>query len=104
MNMATHGDGDMAMGTAAAPTVAVDSHKTSAVVDGMGGGFNQDAGFANGYRDGTWGINNQMGGSAFYSEFQGREAAAGGGMFDGMALPDHFLKQYYAQVSHNDSY
>uniref|UniRef100_A0A3B4V4R9 Desmoglein-3-like n=1 Tax=Seriola dumerili TaxID=41447 RepID=A0A3B4V4R9_SERDU len=49
-----------------------------------------------------WSIGvNQRSGSGFYSEFEGRESGGGGGIYDGMALSDHFLGQYYSQVRNN---
>lgn len=56
-------------------------------------------GYASGHRGESWGMANQAIGSGLYSEFDGRESRAGGGMYEGMALPDHFLGQYYSQVS-----
>ncbi|KAG7228891.1 hypothetical protein INR49_008669 [Caranx melampygus] len=49
---------------------------------------------------------NQNRGSGFYSEFESRESAGGRGMYDGMALPDHFLAQYYSQkvMSGNENF
>ncbi|XP_071342910.1 desmoglein-2.1-like isoform X2 [Trachinotus anak] len=93
LNMPTQIDGDI---------VKVDTGigtKTSAIaqsvtsMDGMNRG-----GFASDHREGTWGIN-QISGSGFYSDFEGRESRGGGGIYDGMALPDHFLRQYYSQVT-----
>ncbi len=55
-------------------------------------------GFSSGNMGGTWGMMNHSSASGFYSEFGGKESAVGGGIFDGMALPDHFLGQYYTQV------
>lgn len=52
--------------------------------DGMKGCTN----ISNGPREGTWGM---------IKQFKGRESS-GGGMFDGMALPDNFLRLYYIQV------
>ncbi|KAJ0065393.1 hypothetical protein NL108_009549 [Boleophthalmus pectinirostris] len=46
------------------------------------------------HMDGTWSMN-QMGGSGFQSEYMSRERE--GGIFDGMALPYHYLGQYYNQ-------
>lgn len=46
-----------------------------------------------------WGAN-QWDGSGFYAESDGRKSrGAGGWIFDGLALPDTFLEQYYSQVS-----
>lgn len=68
------------------PVAALDS---AVSVDGMSGGAYQDGFFT--YQRERWGTMNQSSGSAFYSR---RES----GVFDGMALPDHFLRQYYNQV------
>ncbi|KAM7410640.1 hypothetical protein PAMA_001872 [Pampus argenteus] len=57
-----------------------------------GAAYEESSGFQ------TWG--EQWGSSAAYLGFEGREAGvAGGGIYDGMALPDHFLGQYYTQAS-----
>ncbi|KAM7388788.1 hypothetical protein PAMP_024938 [Pampus punctatissimus] len=60
-------------------------------MDGINGAaFEESSGFQ------TWG--EQWGSSAAYLGFEGREAGVGGGgIYDGMALPDHFLGQYYTQ-------
>uniref|UniRef100_A0A3B4AZD5 Cadherin domain-containing protein n=1 Tax=Periophthalmus magnuspinnatus TaxID=409849 RepID=A0A3B4AZD5_9GOBI len=47
--------------------------------------------------EGTWRGLSQFGGSAFQSEYMSRERETG--IFDGMALPYHYLGQYYNQVS-----
>uniref|UniRef100_A0A672FN50 Cadherin domain-containing protein n=1 Tax=Salarias fasciatus TaxID=181472 RepID=A0A672FN50_SALFA len=66
-------------------------------LSGMNVGAYQE-GVSGGYREGFWEMNQRSGGggggSAFYSDFQ---SGGGGGIFDGMALPDHFLQQYYDQ-------
>lgn len=58
----------------------------------------------------TWGMMSATDGYGFYSntfgrgfgrEFGrgfGRESEAQGGLFDGMALSDHILREYYGQV------
>ncbi|XP_023284459.1 desmoglein-2-like [Seriola lalandi dorsalis] len=90
LNLPTQIDGDLikvdtGMGT---KTAAMEQSVTS--MDGMNG-----AGFAVDHRQ--WEGVNQMSGSGFYSEFEGRESGGGGGIYDGMALSDHFLGQYYSQ-------
>lgn len=73
--------------------------------------------FFNGSSEKALGMISQTDGYGFYSEAFGREysgmseaAAAGGGgrggIFDHMALSDHFLGQYYIQVKicQNSSY
>lgn len=109
-------DGEMAKlstvanGTMAVPVGAGGFQMSSASMDGA---FYQD-GYTGGYKDGAWGMMSQTGmmsqadmmgqagmmgqggqGSGLYSEFERREA---GGMYDGIALPCHFLEQYYSQV------
>ncbi|XP_071342912.1 desmoglein-2.1-like isoform X2 [Trachinotus anak] len=91
LNMPTQIDGDIVkvdtgIGT---KTPAIAQSVTS--MDGMNRG-----GFASDHREGTWGIN-QISGSCFYSDFEGKESRGGGGIYDSMALPDHFLRQYYSQ-------
>lgn len=60
--------------------------------------------FLNGSSEKALGMISQTAGYGFYTEAFGREysgmseAAAEGGMFDHMALSDHFLGQYYTQV------
>ncbi|XP_070689057.1 desmoglein-2.1-like [Pempheris klunzingeri] len=101
LNMPTQLDGDMVkvgMGmannnSAIMPTAGLDFQKSVTSMDGMNGAGYQ--GFSSGYREGTWGMMNQANGSGFYSEFEGRESRIEGGLYDGMALPDHFLAQYY---------
>lgn len=63
------------------------------------GGFEER--FASNHRGDTWGVINQPSGSGFYSDFHSRESMAEGDMFNGMALSDHFLGQYYDQVITN---
>ncbi|CAL1593128.1 unnamed protein product [Knipowitschia caucasica] len=52
-------------------------------------------GYGAGQMDGTWRGMSQMGGSGFQSEYMSRERDTG--IYDGMALPHHFLGQYYNQ-------
>lgn len=87
------------MGTAqnmamAAPMVGMGIQQSVTSMDGMNGVVYQE-GFESG-REGAWGMMNQQG-SGFY-EYEGRESGMAGGMYDGMALSDHFLEQYYSQV------
>ncbi|XP_070765423.1 desmoglein-2.1-like [Enoplosus armatus] len=97
LNMPTQMDGNVAMGmanniSAIAPMAGFDIQKSVTSMDGMNGAVYQE-----GYRDATWGMRNELNGSGFYSGFEDRESGAGGGIYDGMALPDHFLRQYYTQ-------
>nr|XP_046248064.1 desmoglein-2-like [Scatophagus argus] len=78
------------------PMGGLDLQKSVISIDGMNGAVYQES-FSNGHREGTWRMMNQMMGSGFYSEVQGRESGVGGGIYDGMALPHHFLRQYYTQ-------
>lgn len=55
------------------------------------------ANYQGSYRKEIWGMN-QQDPSGFYSETETRESLGGVGLYDGMALPDHFLRQYYDQV------
>lgn len=52
-------------------------------------------GYGAGQMEGTWRGRSQMGGSRFQSEYMSRETNTG--IFDGMALPYHYLGQYYSQ-------
>lgn len=85
------------MTSTVAPLAAFDGQKSVISMDGMNGAAYTER-FSSGQREGTWGVMSQPSGSAFYSEFHGRESTVGGGMLDGMCLPDHFLRQYYSQV------
>lgn len=88
----------MGMGILAmAPGAGIDCQKSVTSMDGMNGAMYEDS-YAGGYREDRWGMMNQVTGNGLYSEFEGREARVGGAMYDGMALPDHFLRQYYTQV------
>jgi len=49
------------------------------------------------HTDGMWGMNNWEG-SGIYSVSESREVRGVGGIYDGIALPDHLLRQYYSQV------
>lgn len=46
----------------------------------------------------TWGMMNPPSGGGFYPEIEDKELGGGGGIYDGMALPDHILGQYYTRV------
>lgn len=48
------------------------------------------------YGDGAWGMSNQR--SGFQTQMEHMEGEMGGGFYEGMALPDHLLEQYYSQV------
>ncbi|XP_053178220.1 desmoglein-2.1-like [Scomber japonicus] len=97
LNMPSPAYGDMvqrgmaAKSSAMAPMADYDFQKSVTSIDGINGHINPD-----GHREGTWGMMNQMSYSGFYSEFESREAG-GGEIYDGMALPDNFLGQYYSQ-------
>ncbi len=97
--MPTQPDGDtvnvcMAKCTSGMPPIAgLDIQKPVTSMDGMNGAFQE--GFVSGDR--TWGMMNQMSGSGI-DEYEGKESGVVGGIYDGMALPDHFLGQYYTQV------
>ena len=88
----------MAPKMATAPMGAMDYGQNSITsIDGMNGAFYQE-GFSAAQGEGTWGMTNHTFGNGIYSEFEGRESRVGGSLYDGMALPDHFLRQYYTQV------
>lgn len=103
MTMPTQMDGQMVeMGmanktSAMAPMAAFDYQKSVTTMDGMNGAFYPE-GLSSVHREGTMGRMNQRSGSGFYSEFETKESGGGGEFYDGMALPDHFLRQYYSQV------
>lgn len=91
-------DMGMAKQSSMAPMGGFDFQKSVTSMDGMNGGTYHD-GFTSVYREGTFGMMNQPSGSGFYgSGFERRESAEGGEVYNGMALPDHFLRQYYSQV------
>uniref|UniRef100_A0A3P8U339 Cadherin domain-containing protein n=1 Tax=Amphiprion percula TaxID=161767 RepID=A0A3P8U339_AMPPE len=105
LNMPTQVDGDMVtVGMGAAKTTSAMSpmaglgfQPSVTSMNGMNGGAIQE-GFSNVNREGMWGMN-QDEGSGFYSEYEGMDSRGGGGIYAGIALPDHFLGQYYNQVS-----
>ncbi|XP_047199070.1 desmoglein-2-like [Hippoglossus stenolepis] len=107
LNMLPQMEGDMFnMGigmvgktSAMAPRATFDFQKSVTSMDGINR-VHQD-GFAGDHREETWGMMNQPSASGFHSEFEGRESGGGGGIYDGMALPDHFLEQYYTQKLDN---
>ncbi|XP_070687719.1 desmoglein-2.1-like [Pempheris klunzingeri] len=96
VNMPTQLDGDMfkvSMGMAnntsdMAPMAYMDFQKSVTSMNGAG-----YQGFSNCHK----GMMNQPSGSGFFSEFESRESGIEGGLYDSMALPDHFLGQYYSQ-------
>lgn len=94
-------DGDaVKIGTASAAMASLpvfDGQKSVASMSGMNGGVFQQR-FSSSHKGDTWGMMSQPSGSGFYSDFHGRESVVGGDMFNGMALSDHFLGQYYNQV------
>ena len=102
--MPTQVDGNMgniSMGVAqnmamAAPMAGIGIQQSVTSMDGMNGGIYQD-GFEGG-REGAWGMMNQQGGGFYTKEFEGIESGLAGGMYDSMALPNHFLEQYYSEV------
>lgn len=57
-------------------------------------------GAASDHGEGTWGTNHRRN-SGFHYDFDHIESGAGGGLYDGMALSDNFLRQYYTQVRNN---
>lgn len=86
----------MAKNTFAAPPMAgMGFQKSVSSMDGMNRALYGE-GFTGARREETWG--NQPSSRGYYSEFESRASGGGGGMYDGMALPDHFLGQYYGQV------
>ncbi|KAE8293849.1 Desmoglein-4 Cadherin family member 13 Precursor [Larimichthys crocea] len=102
LNLPTQMDGaliDMGMAkqSSMAPMGGFNFQKSVTSMDGMNGGTYHD-GFTSVYREGTFGMMNQPSGSGFYgSGFERRESAEGGEVYNGMALPDQFLRQYYSQ-------
>ncbi|XP_034387314.1 desmoglein-2.1 [Cyclopterus lumpus] len=96
LNMPTQIDDNLVMGNnmlVMAPVEGMGFQRSVASMDGMNA---YGDGYASGHRE-AWGMANQTIGSGLYSEFDGRESRVGGGMYDGMALPDNFLGQYYSQ-------
>lgn len=101
--MPTQMDGDgvkmgmgMGMGMAGVTSSAVDMGVTP--VNGMNGSMLHEV-VSSGYREGSWDMMNQGTRSGLYtSEIHGRESRVGGGIFDSMALPDQFMREYYSQV------
>ena len=84
----------MAPMMAMAPMGGMDFNKSANSIDRMNGPV---------YQEGTWGMMNQPTASGFYSEFESRESGVGADFYDGMALPDHFLEEYYTQVRINSN-
>ena len=103
MTMPTQMDGQMVetgmanRTSAMVPMAAFDYQKSVSTMDGMNGAIYPE-GLSSVHREGTMGRMNQRSGSGFYSEFETRESGGGGEFYDGMALPDNFLRQYYFQV------
>lgn len=87
-------------GTTMASLPVFDGQKSVASMSGMNSGGFQER-FSSSHRGDTWGAISQPGGGGFYSDFHSRESIAEGDMFNGMALSDHFLGQYYNQVITN---
>ena len=83
--------------SAMVPMAAFDYQKSVTTMDGMNGAIYLDS-FSSVHRERTMGRMNQRSGSGFHSEFETRESGGGEEFYDGMALPDHFLRQYYSQV------
>ncbi|KAF1386040.1 hypothetical protein PFLUV_G00114040 [Perca fluviatilis] len=79
------------------PMAGLDFQRSITSMDGMNRAGYQEV-FSIGHRERGMGVMNQQGGRDFYS-------GVGGGMYDGIALPDHFLAQYYTQkvASGNDN-
>ncbi|KAM3620644.1 uncharacterized protein V6R79_026394 [Siganus canaliculatus] len=79
----------------AAPVAGLDSQRSFFSLDGMNRASHQESSWS-GQREMAW--MNASNGSALFSGFEDREAGGGaGGLYDGMALPDHFIGQYYTQ-------
>lgn len=99
MNIPTQVDGEMiggGMGTvnrfsSMGPIEGMDYRKS---VTSMNKAFYSGAAIDNG--EGTWGTT-QRRNSGFYHDFD-IASGAGGGLYDGMALSDSFLREYYTQV------
>uniref|UniRef100_A0A3Q0QVB1 Cadherin domain-containing protein n=1 Tax=Amphilophus citrinellus TaxID=61819 RepID=A0A3Q0QVB1_AMPCI len=102
LNLPTQLDGDtinigMAQKPVAmAPLGSFDFPQSVTSINGMNG-----AAYQGGHRRDTWGMN-QQDPSGFYSEIETRESLGGGGAYDGIALPDHFLRQYYSQMTNGN--
>lgn len=94
--MPTQVDGDMVNLAPETSALAMEDFDFQTPMTAMDGTVYQTS-YAGGQREGTLGMMSQRRASGFYSEFENRESE-GGGIYDGMALPDHFLRQYYAQV------
>ncbi|KAK5906714.1 hypothetical protein CesoFtcFv8_004635 [Champsocephalus esox] len=97
LNLPVQQDANMGMAKntfAAPPMAGMGFQKSVSSMDGMNGAL-YGGGFTGARREEAWG--NQPSSRGYCSEFENRESGGGGGMYDGMALPDHFLGQYYAQ-------
>ncbi|XP_069378761.1 desmoglein-2.1 isoform X2 [Paralichthys olivaceus] len=99
LNMPTQVEVGMGKILAKAPVAGLDNHKSVTSIDGINW-FPPDR-LAIGHREDTWGMINRPSVSSFHPEIEGRESGGRGGIYDGMALPDHFLGQYYTQKLNN---
>lgn len=96
--MPTQVEGDLAnVATGSCAVVPVAGMNFQRSVTAMDGGVYQE-GLAASQRDSTMGRMGQRRASGFYSEMESTQSMRGG-LYDGMALQDHILRQYYAQVS-----
>uniref|UniRef100_A0A3Q1FEA0 Desmoglein-2-like n=1 Tax=Acanthochromis polyacanthus TaxID=80966 RepID=A0A3Q1FEA0_9TELE len=93
----TMGMGAAKKAVAIAPLSALDFHHSVTSVNEMNGGIFQED-FTSVHGEGMQWMN-QIDGFGFSSETEGRESHGGEEMFDLMSLPDHFLDQYYSQVT-----
>lgn len=110
--MPTQMDGDgvkmgmaMGMGMGMAGITSSAADMGAIPVNGMNGSMVHEV-VSSGYREGAWDMMNQAARSGLYtSEIHGRESRVGGGIFDSMALPDQFMREYYSQVRiHRNSF
>uniref|UniRef100_A0A3P8NT17 Cadherin domain-containing protein n=1 Tax=Astatotilapia calliptera TaxID=8154 RepID=A0A3P8NT17_ASTCA len=97
LNLPTQLDGDVLNVAMAQKPVAMDALGSFDFAQSVGS-INRlnGANYQGSYRKEIWGMN-QQDPSGFYSETETRESLGGVGLYDGMALPDHFLRQYYDQ-------
>lgn len=98
LNLPTQLDGDVLNVAMAQKPVAMDALGSFDFAQSVGS-INRlnGANYQGSYRKDIWGMN-QQDPSGFYSETETRESLGGVGLYDGMALPDHFLRNYYDQV------
>lgn len=100
MNMPAQVDGDMAGGgmgivskySSMGPIAGLDYGKSVTSINKV---FYPGA--ASDHGEGTWGTTHRRN-SGFHHDFDLIESGASGGLYDGMALSDNFLRQYYTQV------